>query len=70
MPLSEGGSDRQTPTAASEHDDEGWKLTREYVDPQDPIIAGPRWRDALREIAEHDYLDGDECRRIAREALA
>ncbi len=34
------------------------------------LTDNQRVRDALREIKEHDYLDGDECRRIAREALA
>ncbi len=37
----------------------------------DALLAeNQRLREAHREIAEHDYLDGDECRRIAREALA
>ena len=38
-----------SPDAASHQDDE-WNITYEHVNSQDPMIAGPRWRDALREI--------------------
>lgn len=37
-------------SAASSHEDDEWNITYEHVDPNDPLIAAPRWRDALSEI--------------------
>lgn len=53
--------------AANEPEVEGEVPASWYLDLK---VLHDRYRDALREIAEHDYLDGDECRRIANEALS
>jgi len=62
------------PPAASEEDDD-WTYTTEAVDPQDPLLSGPRWREALQEIVESresfgdDTLYANHAERVAYNAL-
>lgn len=52
----------QASSAASAHEDDEWNITYEHVNPQDPLIAAPRWRDALVRIKENaESWHGDDA---------